>query len=248
MGETPKRFCAGRAVYHAGGPLRRCGTQGVNLACGLVGVATRGCFPSFSDSGFQRRACFLVETFRRVWVRKRFPVSPVGGSGKRFCTQDTPKRFEAQTAARRAYPPASQFPGNVSPWIEWWKNVPASVECRDGETFRTRPTPKRLRVSFRRRPGRPKRGNVSPSVGFPRKHHFGVGIPGTFRRRRDREMPFPGNVSPWLRRGDPESARGRTGETFRNVSTCLRCKPVRKRFPVPPVRDRRDGETFHPPN
>ena len=214
MGETPKRFCAGRAVYHAGGPLRRCGTQGVNLACGLVGVATRGCFPSFPDSGFQWRACFLVETFRRVWVRKRFPVSPVGGSGKRFCTQDTPKRFEAQTAARRAYPPASQFPGNVSPWIEWWENVSASVECRDGETFRTRPTPKRLRVSFRRRPGRPKRGNVSPSVGFSRKHHFGVGIPGTFRRRRDREMPFPGNVSPWLRHGDPESARGRTGETF----------------------------------
>ena len=93
MGETPKRFCAGRAVYHAGGPLRRCGTQGVNLACGLVGVATRGCFPSFSDSGFQWRACVLVETFRRAWVRKRFPVSPVGGSGKRFRTQDTPKRF-----------------------------------------------------------------------------------------------------------------------------------------------------------
>ncbi len=119
IGDTPKRSLRGARCLPRKWPslpLRNIGFEP------RVRTRRRGdarMFPSFSGSGFQWRACFLVQTLRRVRVRKRFPVSPVRGSGTRFGTQDTPKRFEAQTAARRAHPPASQFPGNVSPWIEW---------------------------------------------------------------------------------------------------------------------------------
>ena len=43
-------------------------------------------FPLFLRLGIPVACVFLGETFLRVWVRKRFPVSPVRGSGKRFCT------------------------------------------------------------------------------------------------------------------------------------------------------------------